>query len=460
MLKKFILILFFFLFSSSFSFAGEWSKVDSFKEYIEDSLQLGYINQDIDCYDKNNCIAVGNLGLCEPWGRHTTDGGRTWKTVIKDTIIIYYDENGKWIGRYDPPEIRAVDYVSPELCIAVGDTGYYWRSTDNCQTWVKGKLETNDWHGNKVFFLDNKYGGIITLQSLFITTDGGLNWNYIKINLPDSLNFITIEDISIPEKNVIILNCDKSDTHSYIIRSDDGGATWSAYPKIPKRANNIFFSDSKNGWVVGRPQKSKGSAYMFSVIYKTIDGGKSWEAKLDSMVFPYSGLKYVKFTDKNNGIASGYSSNLWKTNDGGETWIQDRYPIDKIFQTDGFLTEFTNPETGIIYASGESNGVIYKYEEVYDIEEINNSSIQFILYPNPSNNNFNIQYFLNNYSYVRISLYNSIGELCEILSEGSQEAAGHNQNFTLSRNYSPGIYWVKLETGYGKVMAKPVVMGR
>lgn len=75
------------------------------------------------------------------------------------------------------------------------------------------------------------------------------------------------------------------------------------------RLNKSFFIDDSTGWVVG----SGGS------IFKTTDGGSTW------LVEQYQNYRYpcnlfdVWFTDKNNGIAVGYYAQLITTN-GGDYW--------------------------------------------------------------------------------------------------------------------------------------------
>jgi len=36
--------------------------------------------------------------------------------------------------------MREISYPDTNLCIAIGDSGYYWRSVDRCRTWNRGYI--------------------------------------------------------------------------------------------------------------------------------------------------------------------------------------------------------------------------------------------------------------------------------------------------------------------------------
>jgi hypothetical protein len=104
----------------------------------------------------------------------------------------------------------------------------------------------------------------------------------------------------------------------------------------------------------------------------------------------------------------------------------------------------------VIHGSGITN--IHNYEisvnsVVGDITDYNNPS-EFGLYqnyPNPFNPNTNIKYAINSRSYVRLIVYNSLGEEVSILVNEVRDAGNYEINFDGSALTS-GVYYYRLTT--------------
>lgn len=102
-----------------------------------------------------------------------------------------------------------------------------------------------------------------------------------------------------------------------IYHTSDGGNTWvyQPHPKNPKFQSleppplyDIFFFDREHGWAVG-----EGGS-----IYNTIDGGNNWVLK-DTL--GDRAITTVYFTDLKHGwIAAGVDIGPHRTTDGGQTW--------------------------------------------------------------------------------------------------------------------------------------------
>ncbi len=67
-------------------------------------------------------------------------------------------------------------------------------------------------------------------------------------------------------------------------------------------------------------------------------------------------------------------------------------------------------------------------------------------YPNPFNPSTTIKFALPTTSNVKLSVYNSLGEVVSTLVNGSMEAGNHSVNWNASNNAS-GMYFFKLEAG-------------
>ncbi|MBL4604586.1 MAG: T9SS type A sorting domain-containing protein [Flavobacteriaceae bacterium] len=95
---------------------------------------------------------------------------------------------------------------------------------------------------------------------------------------------------------------------------------WHAIQSIANDVNNgqryddVFFLNENLGWAANG---------FFAAIYKTTDGGNSWELKVDGDDLG-GGLYFrnIEFLDENIGFIGTLNNKTFKTNDGGETWTQ------------------------------------------------------------------------------------------------------------------------------------------
>ena len=103
----------------------------------------------------------------------------------------------------------------------------------------------------------------------------------------------------------------------------DGGRNWQLQRSPATcRLETVQFLDAENGWAVGgwtHPYTHQTSG----IVLRTRDGGKVWQV-IPDLTLPT--LKVVRFFDHRRGWAAGdgssmYPSGVFRTEDGGRTWI-------------------------------------------------------------------------------------------------------------------------------------------
>jgi photosystem II stability/assembly factor-like uncharacterized protein len=131
---------------------------------------------------------------------------------------------------------------------------------------------------------------------------------------------------------------------SYLLKTNNGGATWTnVTPPNATFSNGAsgFFSSSTTGWLLTGESK----------LYRTTNGGLQWTA----YSVPFNN-GYIQFTDSYHGFAlygmgSGMNKQavaLYKTNDGGATWIKN-YDNTPTLPTPGTSLPFSGHKNGMTF---------------------------------------------------------------------------------------------------------------
>jgi len=456
-MKNIILLLIVFLSTSSLS--AEWKMVDSVSFPYKNGTELGTWYKAIDCYDSKNCISLMFAGEINMESRLTSDGGETWHTFLQDTIVRKYHENDDdYDIVYRPARPNNIHYQSKNLCIALCDSGYYWRSTDACHTWKKFKIDTDKSLLN-IDFIDDEIGIMSTYYQLFKTVDGGLSWD--SLNLDCETPPTGYHDIKMPDENTIIVLGFHLDIGDYISISDNSGESWENSEIISPRVTKFHFFNRNEGIAVGRPQEKPGSSKRRDIIQETSDGGQTWQVRLDTLLYPKNGLKKVEFADRQHGIAMGGFDKLWNTSDGGKTWNLDttnNYPY-----TYNEFWDVSYPSADTVYAVTSMTGKVYmKADYTVGVESAPAAAYTTVsLYPNPARPG----------ATITIAIDSEKPESCVAAvyaTDGRQVSESFQFDLRPGRNgiqyhadtdLSPGVYFVMIEKGCGVISARFVVGG-
>jgi photosystem II stability/assembly factor-like uncharacterized protein len=218
--------------------------------------------------------------------------------------------------------------------------------TINNDNWkvVKRSVET-DKNLRAIYFVDSMTGWAAGDSGVvYRTTDGGRNWKPLLSGAAANINFIHFIDWNhgwmLGESSG--RDGDEVEGDNILLLTTNGGRSWARKPA--PNVTSLYFTDSKNGWAVGRN----------ATLLKTTDGGLEWSKvesieKLIGLPIESSnynfGFRDIHFVDSERGwlIGNFYGrarSNIggvFTTSDGGATW--KRVPIT--FQTQYTSGRFT-----------------------------------------------------------------------------------------------------------------------
>jgi hypothetical protein len=240
------------------------------------------------------------------------------------------------------------------------------------------------------------------------------------------------------------------ESHAAVIRTDDGGATWSV--------RHVSSGTDEWAWKISFPTASvgyvavQGFAPAAAKVLKTTDGGLTWtELPLPPGTF-FSGIGFV---DAQSGWVGGSfptpngSRSLAVTTDGGLTWsVIDDLTDPSVINRIRFFS-FAGEPVG--WASG---GAVYRYQPAgTPIPPVppEAATILGAPIPNPFAGASHLPFTIPRAGHVRLEVFDSLGRRVATLVDGRMEAGRHEVRWDgtdrAERPLPAGVYIYRLEAG-------------
>lgn len=400
-------------------------------------------------------------------------------------VTTVFAQQGDWIKIQTPVTANLkLIYAIDSLNIWVaGDSGYILKTTDMGLNWSVQHSNEN-FRITDIFFLDKYNGwaiengsidGINVINNILSTTDGGSNWQS-SVFRPDNVNLYSI--CFIDEQTGFI-----GGDNSLFVITTNRGVDWNELPRDTATFSHfpihkIRFINDSVGFAVG------GIFDRGGVIWHCTDRGFTWLTD-SAYADPFFDMAFVN--DQTviaiaSDIERSFPSAVFRTSDLGNSWFYEEIPyygvsrgIDKrtpteiwgtfqkefIISTDGgdnwftiitpdsievYDISFTDSLHGFVAAQ---NGLFLRYlPKVVSVSENYLSTVNSFItvqnFPNPFNSTSIIRLILPEKNYVKISVYNSIGEKIKVLFEGFLTEGISEHNFN-SENLSSGNYYYSVE---------------
>jgi photosystem II stability/assembly factor-like uncharacterized protein len=255
-------------------------------------------------------FSAGTTGI-----HRTLDSGKTWMPVDATLkggrdIFFYNQQHGYAVTRND-----------------------FGVTSDGGTTWRFKALSFASDDFERVFFLNLSTGFITTRHGLYKTTDGGATWSLV--------NRIECGGVYFKNENEGWIGANPNYA-SCLFKTTDGGFTFASVPNSGgAQAYTIMFTDSLHGWANTGPSHSR--------LLRTADGGATWDWVATNA--PSIDLQFI--TNTVGYIATG--SSVIKSTDGGSTWKE----ILKINETTSIIEMFFIDENN--GWSQDSDGYLYRW---------------------------------------------------------------------------------------------------
>ncbi len=250
--------------------------------------------------DDNTGWIAGSDGLISK----TTDSGETWNEQ----------------GSGTPNTLKSIYFINSSTGWIAGESGKVLFTSDGGTTW-SAQVSTTPYTLNSVYFIDQYKGWTAGADGTILhTEDGGIDWSS-----QSSGTSLEIFDIKFVNNLVGYAVGGDGFFTELILKTTDGGNSWfSLSSSTDGVLYSTAFTDENNGWAVGLDRK----------IIHTTDGGSTWNLQnlgkraeapgKMAIVDGQGGLRSVYFKDPVTGWAVGgsneYYRTIYKTTDGGTSW--------------------------------------------------------------------------------------------------------------------------------------------
>ena len=286
----------------------------------------------------------------------TVDGGKSWAPV--------------WSAPSSATAFIQLDFINDKTGWAIeaegsGTACSLMETADGGKNWRK-QLSGNPFLSSLQFF-DVNSGYVMQGNNLLKTTDGGNTWT----DITPMANFTTSGgyDNGMGTPYVYFIDVDKGwaavnlNGTAVVYMTTDSGDNWSKLWSITGDQNNglsgycfgINFCNAFNGWILLSRQD-----WTSGYLYRTTDGGKSFQKINDFISSGRPTPVKLYFTDENNGWiptvhgAGGFVNGLMHTADGGKTFCNIFISPDEYGECDCDDVVFVSSNMGFAF-SGDYN---------------------------------------------------------------------------------------------------------
>jgi photosystem II stability/assembly factor-like uncharacterized protein len=304
--------------------------------------------------------------------------------------------------------------------------------------------------------------------------DGGLNWIIVDslANIPANpsiSNFFFLPDHQ--TGYVMFMPFNFSGDSVYCLRTMNGGSSWSIIntffsPDYPAIKIWLKFAEADTGYFTTSHE-----------IYKTIDGGLTWQLQ-DTFINEFVVIQPIS-ADTVIAITQYYD--VWRSVDGGQTWLACATPVhvpmyDMCYSNDslyifggnginsGFVLsssdkggswnlalsdqdtyfQANSSPNKIAFATGDNGAVITNNKLFTSISELDRND--FIIFPNPASDQINISTPINKFEY---KLRDPLGNIV---------LTGRDPDFIMTKFLKNGFYTIEFVSTAGRIVKSLIIL--
>jgi photosystem II stability/assembly factor-like uncharacterized protein len=351
--------------------------------------------------------------------------------VCAEDIVLKTTNGGdNWTTINVPGYHSMITFVNENYGWVCGQNGKIQKTTDGGQTWETQNSGTF-FHLNDIKFYDQNTGFATGFgKTLIRTTDGGNSW--INVITPGA--YPTMHALYIKNANEVYATAD----FSYIYKSNDGGQTWDSLTVgMENPFFFLYFLNADTGWALG----------CCGMYFKTTDAGASWTP--ERYLTPGYTIYSAQFINNSTGWCSADAGYILRTTDGGVTWDSLASGTTNDLRTIQFVNDSTGwviGSDGLILKTTNGGGQGWSVGIQQTSSEIPGSYSLKQNYPNPFNPSTTIGFNIPKLTAVELTVYDLLGREVSKLVKGELTAGSYEYMFDAS-GLNSGIYFYTLWSG-------------
>ncbi|OWA35969.1 hypothetical protein B9G55_08820 [Saccharibacillus sp. O16] len=258
--------------------------------------------------------------------------------------LSFTDARSGWVSGIMPPKEGAVDAYDV-VVLHTSDGGRTW-SKQLAAGGTDENSDTNTLNSRALDFADNKNGYLLTddlsmmAGDLYRTRDGGAHWSKVQSKLRSHRPTLTDMDFADAQNGWISAALGAGPVEGGLMTTRDGGQSFEQTTGAGYDVGFIQLLNKENGYAVGATSMNR------DYLLRTQDGGKSW-SQLYPSLSPTEGLSFV---DEKHGFGIGTvtrENRLLTTEDGGRSWTPG-YAFGESRRV--FAVDFLNAKEGWVAA--------------------------------------------------------------------------------------------------------------
>jgi len=278
-------------------------------------LNTAYVINAVSIYNGIGYVAGGQLFGSQNFGVYkTTNAGQNWTLVSSAFPVKAVNE-------------VIVSPTNPDIVYAGTEGGGIYKSSDTGATWVYNTTGANNFACRRLVFnpanTQEILGGFLSM-AVFKTADGGTTWEASNTGIGAMmLNDVAVNPAN-PQQMIVAFEAQNSGGCFY---SNDGGTNWILAETLPATRYSAVAIDVNGilyAWSNGP------SSIAQEGLYKSTDGGATWinkgpnigpvfETEIWDVEVSNEPPDFIIISGNNFGN-NGWKGVLYKSNDGGENW--------------------------------------------------------------------------------------------------------------------------------------------
>jgi hypothetical protein len=217
-----------------------------------------------------------------------------------------------------------------------------------------------------------------------------------------------------------------------IFKTTDGGTSWNSQLTPSTALYSILFADAYTGWAVGG----------YGNTYSTTDGGTNWTPKTNDI----GNFRCLCGINSSTIWVVGDNSTIYKSTDGGSTWIKQLTNVNSNF----YAVQFVDANNG--WVVGDNGAILHTTSAGVVLVGDKPSAVLparfelFQNYPNPFNPTTTISFNLPSAGFTALKIYDIVGREAATLLSQEMSVGGHSVRWNASALAS-GIYFYQLRSG-------------